>query len=77
MKIAVTAKFTQHEKLKRRLLDTGDAILIENTKKDYFWGCGEDGSGENNLGKILMEVRKELRPVLTENDYQYWQNQNY
>jgi predicted NAD-dependent protein-ADP-ribosyltransferase YbiA (DUF1768 family) len=24
-------------------------------------GCGKDGSGENMLGKILMEVRSTLR----------------
>lgn len=44
-----------------RLLATGDAELIEgNSWRDFFWGVC-DGVGENNLGKILMRVRKELR----------------
>lgn len=54
-------KFSKHPLLKRRLLDTGDAILEEgNTWGDVFWGVC-DGSGENNLGKILMRVRANLR----------------
>ena len=40
-----------------KLLDTDDAILEEgNTWGDAFWGK-VNGSGENNLGKILMEIR--------------------
>ena len=29
---------------------------------DSFYGDGGDASGQNQLGKILMEVREELRP---------------
>ena len=43
------------------LLRTGDAWLIEHTKIDKFWGDGGDGSGENKLGILLMQVRSELR----------------
>lgn len=56
----VKQKFSR-EPLKSQLLATGDAELIEgNTWGDKFWGkfCGE---GENHLGRILMEVREELR----------------
>ena len=43
------------------LLATGDQELIEgNTWGDRFWGVC-DGEGQNNLGKILMEVRDSLR----------------
>jgi ribA/ribD-fused uncharacterized protein len=43
------------------LLATGDAELIEgNTWGDTFWGVC-DGVGENNLGKLLMNIRKEIR----------------
>lgn len=54
------AKFEDPE-LRQKLLDTGDAELIEgNTWGDRYWGvCA--GTGENNLGKLLMELRKELR----------------
>lgn len=51
------AKFTQNAELKQKLLDTGDAILHEDSKTDLFWGC----LGEDMLGKLLMRVRDELR----------------
>lgn len=55
------AKFTQNISLKKKLLSTGDAILIEgNDWRDAFWGVS-NGHGKNKLGKILMKVRKELR----------------
>ncbi len=54
-------KFAPGSDLAKMLLDTGDAELVEgNTWGDRFWGvCG--GEGENNLGKLLMKVRAELR----------------
>jgi ribA/ribD-fused uncharacterized protein len=58
---AVRAKFTQHDELKELLLGTGDALLVEHTEKDSYWGDGGDGSGKNRLGQILMKVREELR----------------
>ncbi|MBZ4395421.1 NADAR family protein [Myxococcus sp. AS-1-15] len=61
MREAVRAKFTQHEDLARLLLDTGDARLVEHTDQDGYWGDGGDGSGKNMLGRILMEIREELR----------------
>jgi ribA/ribD-fused uncharacterized protein len=46
--------------LTRALMATGSAELIEgNDWDDSFWGvCG--GTGENNLGKLLMKVRGTL-----------------
>jgi ribA/ribD-fused uncharacterized protein len=58
---ALRAKFTQHEELKAILLGTGDAVLVEHTAKDSYWGDGGDGSGKNRLGQLLMKVREELR----------------
>ena len=55
------AKFTQHEDLRQLLLDTGDAILMENSQKDYYWGIGADGTGKSMLGKLLMKLRDELK----------------
>ena len=60
MRTAVYAKFMQHPDLETKLIDTGNAVLIENSPVDSFWGCGKDGDGENWLGKILMEVRATL-----------------
>lgn len=55
------AKFIQNENLKRSLLNTGNAELIEgNNWGDKIWGQ-VNGIGENNLGKILMKIREELK----------------
>ena len=61
MRDAVRAKFTQHADLRDLLLSTGDAKLVERTENDSYWGDGGDGSGKNMLGRILMEIRGELR----------------
>jgi ribA/ribD-fused uncharacterized protein len=61
MREAVLAKFTQHDDLRIILLGTGDAVLVEHTENDSYWGDGGDGSGRNRLGHILMSVRDELR----------------
>jgi ribA/ribD-fused uncharacterized protein len=57
----VRDKFTRNPDLRSRLLATGDAYLEEgNTWGDRIWGV-YDGQGTNWLGKILMQVRAELR----------------
>jgi ribA/ribD-fused uncharacterized protein len=61
MKKLLKFKFYAHD-LKQMLLDTGDAELIEgNWWGDTFWGQCPVGTGENHLGKLLMQVREELR----------------
>lgn len=57
---AVKAKFVQHKNLKELLLSTGNSKLIEHTVNDDYWGDGGNGKGQNKLGKILMQIRKEL-----------------
>ena len=58
----VKAKFSQNEDLKNKLLSTNDEHLEEgNTWGDRIWGT-VNGKGQNNLGKILMQVREELKP---------------
>jgi ribA/ribD-fused uncharacterized protein len=60
MEVGLRAKFQQNPELKKKLIDTGDADLIEgNTWGDTFWGQ-VDGKGENNLGKLLMKIRDQL-----------------
>jgi ribA/ribD-fused uncharacterized protein len=60
MKKALTAKFTQHPSLRRRLLDTAAEMLIHESSSDTFWGSGPDDQGRNMLGVLLMEVRAEF-----------------
>lgn len=61
MRRALIQKFTEHQDLRQLLLDTDDQEIVENSPIDYYWGCGQDGTGKNMLGKILMEVRDILR----------------
>ncbi len=60
----VRYKFAKTE-LARLLLATGEAELIEgNWWGDVIWGAvkvGGEWKGQNELGKILMETRRELR----------------
>lgn len=56
----VYGKF-QNLYLRKMLLDTGDATLIEgNTWHDTYWGVCDD-RGQNRLGYILMRVRELYR----------------
>ena len=60
MRKVVRAKFMQHEEIRKNLLETGDALLVEHTAKDSYWADGGDGHGRNMLGQILMEIRDEI-----------------
>lgn len=55
------AKAEQHEYVRRKLLDTGDRELVENSWRDDYWGWGPKQDGQNMLGKLWMQVRAELR----------------
>ena len=67
MRVGVERKFDAHPGLAKKLIATGDAILIEgNSWHDNTWGscfCSKcaDIAGKNWLGEILMERRKELK----------------
>lgn len=54
------------EPYKSKLLNTNNVELIEgNNWKDTFWGVDNyTNEGENNLGKLLMKIRKELQDGL-------------
>ena len=60
MRTAIRAKVEQHSDVRKTLLSTGDALIVEHTSNDSYWADGGDGTGLNMLGKILMEVRDEL-----------------
>jgi len=54
----VRQKF-QHVRMRKLLLATEDAQIIEtNSWGDVFWGVCQ-GVGQNHLGRIIMEVRAE------------------
>lgn len=54
------AKAAQHEYVKRKLIETRDRYLCENSWRDDFWGWGPNRDGKNMLGKLWMEVRSEF-----------------
>jgi hypothetical protein len=61
MLTCVRDKFTRNPALRAELRATGNAYLEEgNTWHDQIWGVYQ-GQGTNWLGKILMQVRGELR----------------
>jgi ribA/ribD-fused uncharacterized protein len=50
--------------LRQALLATGEAPLVEgNAWNDTFWGVCR-GRGQNHLGRLLEEVREEVRGVI-------------
>ena len=56
----VYAKFMQNPALQELLLNTGNVPIVEeNSWNDTFWGTC-NGRGANNLGKILMNIRRDL-----------------
>jgi ribA/ribD-fused uncharacterized protein len=61
---AVRRKFARHASLCDLLLSTGDEEIVEDAPNDYYWGAGRDGSGQNKLGVLLMQIRAGLREAL-------------
>ena len=61
MRCVLECKFKTNEHCREVLLKTGDAVLVEQSPYDMYWGCGRDGRGENHLGLLLMETRANLR----------------
>lgn len=58
-------KLAQHEYVGRKLRETGDREMVENSWRDPYWGWGEKRDGKNMLGRLWMELRDELRCVNT------------
>jgi predicted NAD-dependent protein-ADP-ribosyltransferase YbiA (DUF1768 family) len=63
MKDILLVKFSIPE-LKEKLLSTGDVYIEEgNSFGDTDWGT-VNGVGQNNLGKILMSIREDIKKGL-------------
>lgn len=61
MKEVLQAKFSSPV-MRELLLSTKNSMLVEgNSWGDTFWGQCPVGTGENWLGKLLMQIREELR----------------
>ena len=66
------ARYTQSAACRELLLSTGDALLVESSPYDCVWGIGlgkddpkaldeKQWRGQNLLGKILTQVREEIK----------------
>ena len=54
-------KIEQNPYVKKKLLETKDYLIVEDSPKDNFWGWGENRDGKNQLGKLWMKLRKEFQ----------------
>lgn len=66
MRWCLRVKLAQNwDKFARLLEDTGDRPIVEFSRKDAFWGAQPEGEetlvGSNILGRLLMELREQLR----------------
>lgn len=64
MKEINRCKIDQHPYVLKKLLESGNRIIIEDSWRDSEWGWGENRNGENLLGKLWMELREEYRAVI-------------
>jgi len=62
----------KNSRYRKLLLDTGDKLIVECNPKDPVWGIGlsetdpatldqSQWKGQNLLGEVLMQIRKELK----------------
>jgi ribA/ribD-fused uncharacterized protein len=65
MKKLLRMKTDQHADVRKALIDSGDSEIVKHITTyppgDGFWDDGDDGTGENHMGKLWMEIRQELR----------------
>jgi ribA/ribD-fused uncharacterized protein len=72
MRVGIRTKFVQHPELRKQLLDTGERMIGEADARNTYWGIGTSQTsdkaqhpdkwrGQNKIGKILMDLRKEFQ----------------
>lgn len=65
---ALYSKAVQNEAVAEALLETGEQLIIENSSYQHYWGIGRDQRGDNQLGKIWMDIRQKLREKKRQDD---------
>ncbi len=77
MRSALLAKFAQHERLRRQLLATGEAVLISDSNCDSYW-LEREGAGFNAIGKnvdpqfkavVFMTIDPRLNRIVAAQPY--------
>lgn len=74
MRWCLRVKLVQNwQKFSDLLLETKDRPIVEYSEKDDFWGAmqGPDGNlhGANVLGRLLMELREQLKQHPSKDDW--------
>ena len=54
-------KIEQNPYVLKKILETKDYIIVEDSPKDDYWGWGINRNGENQLGKLWMKLRNEYK----------------
>ena len=54
-------KLAQNPYIERKLLQTLDYPITEDSPQDNYWGWGKDRNGKNKLGNLWMKLRDEIR----------------
>ena len=52
-----------HRKIKKKS-KIQNYLIVEDSPKDSFWGWGPNRDGKNQLGKLWMKLREELKKDL-------------
>jgi ribA/ribD-fused uncharacterized protein len=72
MRSILRAKFSQNPAIRKQLLDSGNGMIANADPRENYWGIGTSAGtsiaknpakwkGKNMMGKLLMELRSELR----------------
>lgn len=64
MKSLMKLKVEQHKDVRNALLESNGMVIVKRIFSyppgDGFWDDGHDGQGQNQTGKLWMEIRQEL-----------------
>ena len=74
MRWCLRVKLAQNwEKFGELLLSTGDLPIVEESRKDQFWGAKLDPEGilvgVNALGRLIMELREDYKKILNSDTF--------
>jgi len=61
MKDILRNKIEQHPYVLKKLIQSGNREIIEDSWRDPTWGWGKNKDGKNLLGKLWMELREEYK----------------
>jgi len=80
MYVVLYHKFDQHPDIGKVLDGTGEREIFEDSKIDFYWGVGADGSGKNKLGQMLMLLRRKrarLRMIEFKKQTECWDDEDF